>query len=114
MLEKFLLWFITFGLSFGLQRLGWAEQGEAFCYLMLGMNSTIIIVVAFISLLLGDGVLEKLSFPLIMIILYTAEIFIIVIATWGATQLFQIDFFIAYQIMTFGQCLCRSKSSTKS
>jgi len=29
-------------------------------------------------------------------------------ATWGATKLFNVDFYVAYQIMTFGHCLCTS------
>lgn len=32
------------------------------------------------------------------------------IATWGATKIFGIDFYIAYQILTLGQC-CKNKTN---
>ena len=36
---------------------------------------------------------------------------VILFATWGATKLFDVDFFVAYQIMTFGSCLAGNNNS---
>lgn len=44
------------------------------------------------------------------LIIFLGTIGLIIFATWAATQLFDVDFYVAFQIMTFGQCLCTSKS----
>ena len=98
MLKKFAIWFICFGLSFLVQNLGWAEQGKAFLYIHIGLN--VLIIAA-----LSCGV----SF--ISILITAVEIVITLFATWGATKLFNVDFYVAYQIMTFGQCLCKTNNS---
>lgn len=40
------------------------------------------------------------------ILIFAASTAVGLFATWGATKLFNVDFFVAYQIMSFGQVLC--------
>lgn len=110
MLKKFIIWFICFGLSFLVSNVfGWTEQGRAFIYIYLG--GSIISILGSIVFLVIAGFANRCaaevsgsSFLIILII--AVEVAIVLFATWGATKLFDIDFFVAYQIMTFGQCLC--------
>ena len=44
-----------------------------------------------------------IAFPAVLIML--AEAAVPLLATWAATAIFNIEFGIAYQIMTFGQCM---------
>ena len=108
MLKKFALWFICFGLSFLIESWGWTEQGKAFLYIDLGATGLIIVVAILVCLFAGDGLGERIGLPLIMALLYAGIIIVILFATWGATQLFDLDYYVAFQIMTFGQCLCSS------
>lgn len=108
MIKKFIVWFITFGLSFLAEDLGFAEQGLAFLFIHLIASCIIIVVLIFVSVFAGKGVAQRVGFPLILLGGYVLTIAIILFATWGATKLFSVDFFVAYQIMTFGQCLCVS------
>ena len=48
-----------------------------------------------------DGLEEWLLLALI----YVGIIVITLFATWVATQFFDVDYYVAYQIMSFGQCL---------
>lgn len=114
MIKKFVAWFIYFGLSFLIADVfGWTDQGRAFMYLRLGSTVVIILTVSLILLLAGVAMKQKLlmsgvSFALIGS--FTFCTLITLFATWGATKLFDIDFFVAYQIMTFGACLVTSSS----
>ena len=110
MLKKFALWFICFGLSFLVESFGWAEQGRAFFYIEIGSIGLIITVLVLICLFGGTGALEKLGMSFILVIIYAIITGIVLFATWGATKLFDVDFFVAYQIMSFGQCLCVNSS----
>ena len=110
MLKKFASWFIVFGLSFLVSNLfGWTEQGKAFFYIHLGARVVVILILNVILIIAGlaTGSAAKaggVSFS--AIILTATAMAIALFATWGATKLFDVDFFVAYQIMTFGQCLC--------
>lgn len=110
MFKKFAVWFICFGLSFLVSNVfGWTEQGKAFLYINLGTNIFIILALIVILIIAGSNIVNVLEgFGLsFLIVLYTVvTIAIILFATWGATKLFNVDFLVAYQIMTFGQCLC--------
>ena len=114
MIKKFVAWFIYFGLSFLIADVfGWTDQGRAFMYLRLGSTVVIILTVSLILLLAGVAMKQKLlmsgvSFTLIVSVAFCT--LITLFATWGATKLFDIDFFVAYQIMTFGACLVTSSS----
>lgn len=118
MLKKFALWFICFGLSFLVQSWGWAEQGQAFLYINLAIvliGICISIVVFVISGLVADfadceAEANRFYFIFVRDIAAIASIAVLLaielFATWEATKLFNVDFYTAYMIMTFGQCLC--------
>lgn len=106
MLRKFVWWFIIFGLSFLVQSWGWTDQGTAFLWIKLGGTGLLIAVIMLVCLVAGDGLGEKLGFSFILALVYGIILAITLFATWGATQLFDVDFNVAFQIMTFGQCLC--------
>lgn len=108
MLKKFTLWFIYFGLSFLVESIGWAEQGKAFLFIYLGAIGLIIALLILGYIFTGNGLGERIGIPIIAVVLYGAVIAIILFATWGATKLFNVDYYVAFQIMTFGQCLCFS------
>lgn len=115
MVKKFICWFVFFGLSFLLSAL-LGGQGKAFFIIHLGFS--IIFIFSILATIAGIGsktifspFTDAITFiGTVMTFVYLA---ITVFATWAATKLFGIDFFVAYQIMTFGQCLCRSSSSSK-
>lgn len=110
MLKKFALWFIVFGLSFLVSDVfGWTEQGKAFLYINLGTG--VLIILVFIAILVIAGLAtrhaaEANGISFLVVLVTAGSIAITLFATWGATKIFGIDFYIAYQIMTFGQCLC--------
>ena len=110
MLKKFALWFICFGLSFLVSDLfGWTEQGKAFLYIYLGADILIVLVFVAICIIAGlasgrAAEINGISFR--KTLTTVGALAIVLFATWGATKLFGIDFFVVYQIMTFGQCLC--------
>jgi hypothetical membrane protein len=108
MLKKFALWFICFGLSFLVESWGWAEQGKAFMIIDLGATGLIIAILILICLFGGDGLGERLGIPVVLALVYAGVMVVILFATWGATQLFDVNYYVAFQIMTFGQCLCSS------
>lgn len=111
MLKKFALWFIYFGLSFLVESIGWAEQGKAFLFIDLGVLGLLIAFLSLVMIFLGDDLGERIGIPLIATVVYGVKIAIILFATWGATKLFNVDYYVAFQIMTFGQCLCTSNKA---
>ena len=111
MLKKFAIWFIAFGLSFLVSEVfKWTEQGKAFIYIHLGGAIVIILALAIILIIAGLVVREektKANISSLLLMLEAAgTLAITLFATWAASKLFNVDFFVAYQIMTFGQCLC--------
>lgn len=110
MLKKFATWFIVFGLSFLVADVfHWTEQGKAFLYINLGVGVVIIlglVVVLVIAGLATREAAEANAISFLVVLVTAATLAITLFATWGATKLFGIDFYVAYQIMTFGQCLC--------
>ena len=110
MLKKFVLWFIVFGLSFLVSNVfGWTEQGKAFLYIDLGSNVIIMLILIVIILIAGhatDNAAKANGISAMVVLTAAAAVVIALFATWGATKLFDVDFFVAYQIMSFGQCLC--------
>lgn len=108
MLKKFALWFICFGLSFLVESFGWTEQGRAFLYIKFGAIGVTIALLVLVCLFGGSGALERFGFSMALVIIYAISVGIALFATWGATKLFDVDFFVAYQIMSLGQCLCGS------
>ena len=113
MLKNFTTWFIVFGLSFLVSDVfGWTEQGKAFFYIHLGVSIILILVLIAMLIVAGlaGGFAAKANGVSILIVFITAGLVAIdLLATWGATKLFGVDFYVAYQIMTFGQCLSYKK-----
>ena len=110
----FAVWAIAFGLSYFVASLGWAEQGEAFLYIYLGAQILLIIAVIFIIMIGGAMVKEKMLTGGVSGIIILVTIFFVAVTlftTWVVTQLFNVDYFVVYQIMTFGQCLSVSSKS---
>ena len=106
---KFVFWFLAFGLSFlGSEVFGF-DQGRTFFWLKMG--TAIIVAVGPLMLFLLACLFTGKVGTSLAVTFATVFVGIVVIgasllATWAATLLFDIDFFVAYQIMTFGQCLC--------
>lgn len=117
MLKKFAWWFICFGASFLVADVfGWTDQGRAFLYIKLGVSVALLAIVILILLIAGIAVKEKLlmsGISFLFVILQAVSIAITLFATWGATKLFDVDFFVAYQIMSFGACLATTSTSKK-
>lgn len=95
---------------------GWTEQGKAFLYINLGTR--ILMILAFIVIFIITGidsgsVAEANGISFLLVLVTVVSLAIILFATWGATKLFGIDFFVAYQIMTFGQCLCTDSKKNR-
>ena len=103
MLKKFALWFICFGLSFLVESIGWTEQGRAFLFIDLGANGLILIIACLFAV---DSFGERIGHSVIGAVHCGVEIVVILFATWVATKLFNVDYYVTFQIMTFVQCLC--------
>ncbi len=110
MLKKFAFWFICFGLSFLVSDVfGVTEQGKAFLYIHLGAGIIVFLVAIVILVIAGlasGNAAEANGISFLVVLVTAGALAITLFATWGATKLFDVDFFVAYQIMTFGQCLC--------
>ena len=110
MLKKFVWWFICFGLSYLVSDVfHWTNQGKAFMWIFLGSSLlmiAVLIVVVLIGGLATGSVAEMSSISFLVIVVMAVVTGITLFATWGATKLFNVEFYVAYQIMTFGQCLC--------
>lgn len=110
MLKKFAVWFICFGLSFLAQELGWAEQGKAFLWIIIGAD--VLIILGIIAIVMIAGLVHKSAtiaatgFSVVLALITAGMLVIVLFATWGATKLFDVDFYVAFQIMSFGECLC--------
>lgn len=106
---QFVVWFTGFGLShFVANQLGWAEQGVAFLYLFIGASLLFNIICFFLVLEFLDWS-DVFRFWIGLAI----DIGFVLLATWGASRIFDVNFYVAYQIMTFGQCLCVTQRSKK-
>lgn len=106
MLVKFAIWFACLDLSFLLESVGGPKQEKAFLSIYLVIIGLFIALLNLVFIFVGDGLGERIGIPLIATVIYGAEIAIILFATWGTTKLFNVDYYVAFQIMTFGKCLC--------
>ena len=110
MLKKFVFWIICFGLScFVAYVLEWTDQSRAFFYMYLGIT---VVIVIFKVLVMIVSHIEKLLSTRISN--WTVAIIALAsLASWIATKLFGVDFFVTFQIMTFGACLTREHLKAK-
>ena len=117
MLGKFVRWFIYFGLSFLVANVfGWTDQARAFLYIYIGVSVEICVISILMLLITGVAIREKLMMTGISFLVAISEIIgiaVMLFATWGATKLFGVDFFVTFQIMTFGACLVSESSRSK-
>ncbi len=110
MLKKFALWFATFGLSFLVSNVfAWIEQGKAFLYINIGstvLNNLVAIVLLIIIGFNSDCILDASITALQALLITIGSAAFILLANWAISNLFNVGFFVTYQIITFGQCLC--------
>ena len=113
MFKNFVNWFVIFGLSFLVSNVfHWTEQGRAFLYIHLGVSIIFVVIFTLVLLIAGIAAREKLltfGMSFLLVATIAVKIAIILLATWGATKIFKVDFFVTYQIMTFGACLVTQK-----
>ena len=105
MLRRFAIFFIVLGLSYIVQELGWAEQPQAFFAIDIAFTILFILGVILLCLFIGEDAMEKYGASIALVIGTSVVLGISIFATWAATKLFNVSFFIAYEIMSFGQCL---------
>lgn len=101
MLRTLALFFIL-GLSVLVEQLGWTEQGTAFILIVLGMVTLITLAYLFA----GNGVGKKLGLSLEFVRFCAFMLCITLFAAWVSTKILDVDFAVAFQLMSFGQCLC--------
>lgn len=105
MVKKFIIWFLCFGASFLIDHLGWMEQGKAFMYISLSIDIILVLLCFIYTIILCFDDSNHIEDSTLNIALKSfGTIIIALIATWGASKIFNLDFYIIYQIMTFGQC----------
>lgn len=105
--ERFTLifWFACLALSFFIKKLGYAEQGKAFwvVYICGYIAFTIRLIILFISF--GNSLIERITAAVYTAFIYIAVILTIMLITYLASLLFNVNFYIELQIITFFQCL---------
>ena len=101
MIAKFVLWVISFAFSFPLSEIGMIEQGKIFLCMHIIASSVFFVVETFIHILKND-----FSRPLVFDFVFILEIALTLIASWGVSKIFTIDFYVAYEIITLGKCIC--------
>lgn len=102
----FVLWIIGFGLSHLIALLGWVEQGVAFLYLSLGFD-LLILIIGFFVMLESMNWFDVGKYWLSISVALVFKLFM----TWIASQIFDVNFYVTYQIVAFGQCLCNTTKS---
>lgn len=112
-MEKIITWFAIFGLSFLVSFLQWAEQGKAFLYIYIEYTILIFLIAIFINLFKIYCIKGIFKFSFLTIGVMAVNIIIILFSTWVATKLFNVDYYITFEIMLFGACLCPSNSSQR-
>ena len=104
------LWFIFYGLSFFVSYIfSWTEQGKIFLFISLGMCFLIILVISVFIIIVRHFAVDiankhGISFKIVFYAL--CFVIIILFMTYVVSKLFDIDFFVSYQVITLGQCLC--------
>ena len=110
MLKKFIMFFVVFGLSFGVQKLGLMDQGKAFFIIQ------IIVLIATIMLVIAKDFKSNersAGKSIAAIIIFAVIIGLNVLFTFIGSELFKVDFYTVYQIMTFGQCFVNNNDDKK-
>ena len=96
---------VCFGFSFLVEALGWTTQGKAFFWIVLGL-AFVALLVSFISIIFcgaSTGTLSRSLKKAFRLLLIIVGVFAILLAvTWGATMLFNVDFYVAFQLLGLG------------
>lgn len=120
MLINFFVWFIEYGFSFLLANIfGGLEQGRMFYYIYF-LVPIILLTIRVVSLtiqieqksnLLGKEVdhCTNGKYTYIIALNVLKNVVVLIVVTWVITKIFYIDFFVAFQIITFGRCLCSTE-----
>lgn len=122
MLEKFIAWFIAYGLSCILSNiLKELGQEQIFFYIYAGVPIILLIFEMRFATKEIDSILKEIGenesgdtvngkITLILAIGFAFDFIVVLIATWGVTAIFKLNFLVAYQIVTFGKCLCGNQA----
>ena len=115
MLKRLITWLVCFGLSFVVQGLGWTEQGKAFMWINLGATVLVAVIVA-ISLVLM--VRESFAISVVAVLMTTLSSVIALLLpiglAWVGSKLFDVDFYVVYQIMSLGACFIPNKNDKQN
>lgn len=106
MLKNFIKWFLIFGASFLFQILFGIEQGKAFFRIDMILYAFIFIIVILFVIINGNNAEEKIGIGVITLILMFVVLLLVIGTSYVATKIWNVDFYVVYQIMTFGRCLC--------
>jgi len=109
MLKKICFWFLCLGISYLTQLVGLCSQEKSFMYIYLAID-IIYVSLSFLIILLNrvdssnENEIIESSYSL-------KEILFAFITSWLASKMFNVNFYICYEIMTFGQCWYISRST---
>ena len=106
--RKLICWFTILGLSFLVEKLGWIEQGKAFFWIDL----ILLLIIVGVSTIVA--VVERKSSVVKALISLVIVVGISILATWGVAELYNIDFYITYQIISLGKCFVMLEKKNKN
>lgn len=111
MIGKFVWWFIAFALSFLAQSVGWAaSQGVAFFYIYLFPKLFILAIFLFLCLFATDSFLSNISISFVFVIRCAIALALTLFLPWIISLLFNVDFYLAYQIVSFISCAFNNRN----
>ncbi len=105
MIKKFVWWFIVFALSFFAQNVGMAAQGIAFFYIHFGARAILLAIFTLLFFIAEDDFTTKIEVSSAFIILSAIALALVLFLPWVISKLFNVDFFLAYQIVSFISCV---------
>ena len=101
MLKELIVWIISFIVSTVFSKYTGTEQGQLFICMYVGSEVFLMIVGCCILVACG----AKKSIPTKEILAYVAELAITIAVTWELSQIFSVNFYVAYQMISIGQIL---------
>ncbi len=111
MLKKLTAWLVCFGLSYVVQSFGWTGNAEAFMYIYLGYTTLLMVGAAIIFCLAQrESWTVKLGSVAMVILTSAAGILFAIGVTWLASKLFNVNFYVVYQVITFVMCFVKYKT----
>ena len=106
MVKKFIGWFVIFALAYAAHYFGLATLPVAFFAMHAGLVAAVIITLLLFCMFGKERALMKMGHLLVCMLRLAGGIVIVCAATTLAHHFLVVDFYKAYMIMTFGQCLC--------